>query len=69
MLYLSEFTFPRADILLKKKDVLAVAQQKGLFFTLLARGGHGVVDQIPPWVKRGAFHQFQGNLSLRFELR
>lgn len=69
MLYLSEFTFPQADILLRKKDVLAVAQQKGHFFTLLAQSGHRVVDQIPPWVKRGGFHQFQGNLSLRFVLR
>lgn len=69
MLYLSEFTFPWADILLRKKDVLAVAQQKGHFFTLLAQHGHGLVGQILPWVKQGGFHQFQGNFSLRFELR
>lgn len=58
MLYLSEFTFPWADILLRKKDVLAVAQQKGHFFTLLAQGGHGVVGQIPRGVKQGGFHLF-----------
>lgn len=34
MLYLSEFTFPWADILLRKKDVPATAQQKGHFFSL-----------------------------------
>jgi len=35
MLYLSEFTFPWADILLRKKDVLVAAQQKGLFIYLI----------------------------------
>lgn len=34
MLYLSEFTFPWADILLRKKDIPATAQQKGHFFLL-----------------------------------
>lgn len=68
MLHLSEFTFPWAYILLRKKDVLAVNQQKAHFFALLVRGGHNILDQIPPWVKQGEFHQFQGNLSLRYVL-
>lgn len=38
MLYLSEFTFPWADILLRKKDVPATAQQKGHFFYFIGPG-------------------------------
>lgn len=69
MLYLSEFTFSQADILLRKKDVPATAQQKGhIFFTLLAQGGHGAEEQISPWVKQAAFLQLQGKFSPRFVL-
>lgn len=42
--------------------------RKDIFFTLLARGGHGAVEQISPWVRLAAFLQLQGKFSPRFVL-
>lgn len=42
--------------------------ERTIFFTLLAQGGHGAVEQISPWVKQRAFLQFQGKFSPRFVL-
>jgi len=68
MLYLSEFTFPWAGILLRKKDVLAAAQQNGYFLFYWLRMDMGLLAKFHLGWSKGAFHHSQGNLSLRFML-
>lgn len=53
---------------LRKKDVLAAAQQNGYFLFYWLRMDMGLLAKFHLGWSKGAFHHSQGNLSLRFML-